>query len=114
MTAIKFPIQTKQGKSEVLTRLSAIQQSVLQRLMTQQGSVFFDRSFGSRLYELLFEPNDLVRKSLAYTFCKEALETESRIKLRAIEINQADKTMEIRVIYTLLSSNEIETINFEI
>jgi len=89
-----FPIETSpQGEIEKLksetpeNQAERIKQSVFQILSTRVGERFFLRDFGSRLHELVFEPNDIVLVGMARRFVIEAIEKwEKRIIIQNVEI----------------------------
>ena len=74
-TASQFPtVITSLGRRNIVAGIDNIKQALTELLTTPIGSVFFNRAWGSRLYLLLFEPNDTILESLAISFVKEAID----------------------------------------
>ena len=68
-TASQFPtVITSLGRRNIVAGIDNIKQALTELLTTPIGSVFFNRAWGSRLYLLLFEPNDTILESLAISF----------------------------------------------
>lgn len=107
---LKFPIQLLQGKGATSVDLSLLNQSIKIILDTPIGSRLFLPDFGSRLRELIFEPNDEVLHDLLSLFIFEALDKwERRIKVLKVECLTNEDKVECTVSYRALNSNEIES-----
>lgn len=88
-TGIAYPISFSiNGQVELLTLVVGsplIQQSIHTILATRVGERFNNIEFGSRLMELVFEPNDNVTKDLAFYYTSTALQRwEKRITITGI------------------------------
>lgn len=110
-TALKDPVKLINGAASIASGLTVIQQSITRILSTPVGSVFFNPDYGSRLHELLFEPNDEVVKNLLTTFVKEAVEKwERRVQFVSVSFRDADSNMiECEVVCKVLVTNEVNT-----
>jgi len=88
-------------------KVERVRQSIMQILATQVGERFFLRDFGSRLHELVFEPNDMVLVGMARTFVIQAIERwEKRLILVSVEpiIDRPRATLFIKVEFRLRES----------
>ncbi len=83
----------------------------LERLFnTRQGSVPFNRSYGSSLWSLLFENQNIQTYQIAMLIYQEIQAFEPRVKLTPadIEISQSDEhSYEIEVLFRIPSLNNI-------
>lgn len=111
---LKFPFtfQKRSGGAQISTATSSdhahIHESIRQILGTRKGERFMRPDFGSRLHELVFEPNDRLLYGLIRHEVIEALDQwEPRIIITDVNI-QADSTNEHLVLvetkYRLISS----------
>jgi len=81
---------------ETVTAVSNLQQALLLRFLTQQGELepLGHPTYGSRLYQLIGEPNTLTNRNRAKLYVLEALAAEPRVAevLRVtVETNRADR-----------------------
>jgi phage baseplate assembly protein W len=108
-TGMKNPVALIEGRAVITGGRELIEQSVLDILSTPIGTRLFNRPYGSRLHELLFEPNDEVLESLLETFVFEAVSKwETRAKLEGrLEFASSEAAVEITMKFKILSSNEI-------
>ena len=88
-TGIAYPITfSTNGQAELLaltTGSPLIHQSIHTILATRIGERYNNIEFGSRLPELIFEPNDNVTKDLAFYYSSQALQRwEKRISISGI------------------------------
>ncbi len=108
---IKFPYQINAlGGTGTSAALEHINESIRQILGTNPGERIMLPDFGSRLNELIFEPNDDIFKSLIKTYVTDAIAVwEKRVKLTSIEIlDQPDQHLvNIQIAYILIS-NQVE------
>lgn len=71
-----------------------LHQSIFYILSTIPGERFFLPEFGSKLYLLLFEPNDYILKDLIQVYVKEALDRwEPRITVLSVEAQEEDNNV---------------------
>lgn len=75
------------------TTKDLIRSSIRMILATRLGERVMLPEFGSRLYELVFEPMDDALRSLARTFVIEAIQRwEPRVTLQAVSLSSDDNT----------------------
>lgn len=85
-----------------------IRDSVLSILLTDIGSRFFVPDFGSRLRELLFEPNDLVLNTLAQEYIRTALgRWEPRVAVLNVQTSNEEHVLTIIVQYVIVRINRV-------
>lgn len=88
--------------------MERINQSINHILSTRIGTRFFLPDFGSKLYTLIFEPNDFILYDLLKRYIKEALEKwEKRINNIIVEpvVEQYDNVVPVYITYTLINTN---------
>lgn len=111
--SIYLPLRLLKGRGVIADGLRSVEQSILSILTTPVNSRFFLRSYGSKLEELIFEPNDKVLESLLRTYVFEALETwETRAEFTDVEIafpKDSQVRVDITITYRILPSNEINS-----
>lgn len=92
----------------VKTEEELIRDSVVTILLTDIGQRFFVPDFGSRLRELVFEPNDMVLATLAQEYVRTALgRWEDRIGIINVKASSDENIMVLVVIYVILRINKI-------
>lgn len=95
------------------TGVDRIKQSIFQILSTPIGSRFFLPEFGSRLFELIFEPNDFILVDLANIYVVEAIKKwENRIVIDDVDIrqnSQNDLIFEIHIRYHIKYTNKSDS-----
>ncbi len=110
---LKHPVTLENGSVRLETDLALINQSILDILGTPIGSRFMLRDYGSRMRELLFEPNDEVIQDIASVFIFEALQKwEKRIKIIDTKFEVSETKLQCNIYYKVLQSNEIESFIF--
>lgn len=100
------------GSTRVISGREKIEQSMRQILDTPRGTRFFLPRFGSRLHELIGEPNDFIAKDLAELFVKEAIEEwEPRVVLvDVIAVADSRETvLPIEIKYHMKDSNDVQS-----
>ena len=66
-----------------------IHESIVQILSTRPGERFYLPEFGSRLPELVFQPNDVVFRALARQFIVDAIKRwEKRVVIESVEFSE--------------------------
>lgn len=110
-TALTFPLVLQAGAVTTISDKELIVQSITTILNTPKGSEMFLPSFGSRLHELLFEPNDEVLKSFIRLFVFEALrDWEKRVSFLSVDFYRvAEDSLDCTIKYRILQSNEIDS-----
>jgi len=110
---IKFPFQFNViGGTEVSVAVSEkydhINESIQQILATSPGERVMLPEFGSRLRELLFEPNNAVLKTLARVYVIDAVKRwEKRISIKEVYIDDNPQSLNqgllnIHINYTVI------------
>lgn len=86
---IDFPLQYTSDKSIRLSNaMERINDSIHIILSTRPGERLFNPEFGSQLYTLLFEPNDIILHRMLKFYTAEALRRwEKRIEITAVSLN---------------------------
>lgn len=89
------------------TGFERINQSINHILGTRIGERFFLPEFGSRLYELVFEPNDYILEDLLKLYVSDALgKWEPRIKVLNVTPKiGGSNTVPISIYYNLINTN---------
>ena len=74
--------------------------SILMILMTPRGLRLYDPTFGSRLLELVFEPNDGALITLATHYVTDAIESsgEDRVIVREVNVSVSEENMSIMIV----------------
>jgi phage baseplate assembly protein W len=86
-----------------------INDSIRTILQTRPGERMFEPEFGSRLYDLVFEPNDTLTNQLLYFYTVEALTRwERRIRITRVSFQKDDARPEyigISIAYVILQTH---------
>lgn len=107
-----FPIIIEDnGKPNLHTGANLVNASIRHILAWPHRSRYFNENFGSRLWELIEEPNDIIVKSLVKHFIWEALvKWEKRITIQNITIDAEEPTkINVVVDYTINKTKQEET-----
>ena len=106
---VKFPNIFNNGKTDIAKYIDKVNQSIFMILSTPIGTRFFLPSYGSRLYELLFESNDLILKDMLEYYTYDALYNwEKRIKVIKVEAEVTDSAIATVNIYYQLNNSNIQ------
>jgi phage baseplate assembly protein W len=82
-SGLAFPLQITTGKHTVVSGVDLIQASLKTIISWPLFTRYYEDKFGSRLYELLEEPNDDILVNLIRRFVIDAIGTwEQRIELK--------------------------------
>lgn len=109
-TAMRKPVALINGAGMVVSGSIVIEQSIIDILSTPKNSRFFLREYGSRLHELLYEPNDDILHSMMRLFIFEAIrDWEGRAKFINVEFDTDGAKTDCQIWYRELSSNEIKS-----
>ena len=103
------------GQFNVSKSIDKINQSIYIILSTRIGTRFMLPKFGSKLHELLFEPNDFIFADLADLYIREALgEWEPRIVVTDVNIlsRSHNNTVPTSITYKLNNSNIVQNYVF--
>jgi len=110
----RFNLETlsKQGVSRSSGQDHVIE-GIRQLLATQIGERVMRRDFGSRLFDIPFEPNDESARALAQFFVVEAMQTfEKRVEILGALVVQRDTTLEILIRVRFIQTQEIGNLVF--
>ena len=109
-----FAFQKRSGGAQVSTVTSVdhahIHESILQILGTRPGERFMNPEFGSRLKDLVFEPNDSVLKGLLRYYVIDAIERwEKRVYVTDVTFDDSPETVDANTIPVRISYRVIDT-----
>lgn len=108
--AVKHPIQISNGLPVLSKGVSAVEEAIITILNTPVGSRFMLPEYGSRLHELIFEPNDEFLVATMRRFIVDALEIwEKRVSFVEASFNVNVEKVDVTLTYSVLDSNEIES-----
>lgn len=113
-SGLAFPIQLNRGKAVISTGFDLIRSSIRMILGWPVGTRFYLAEFGSKLEELLEEPNDDVLKQIMYTFVVDPITNwEKRITLVNVSIEDVDLAkVNLRITYRISNSQTTDTFVF--
>lgn len=112
---ITFPIKlNEKGRVEKASTMDLLKYSMANIFMWPKGHRFFNNRFGSRLHELLEEPNDSISNALIRSFIRESLiEWESRVQFDDVKVSEdKNNTKLIEVFFTVKQTREKESFVF--
>ena len=101
--------------TNVITGIDKIQDSIYNILSTKVGERLFLPEFGSRLYMLVFEPNNAIFADLADFYIRDALgKWEKRIQVTDVSVltEQEGNIVPIEISYQITNSNIYDTYVF--
>ena len=109
-----FAFQKRSGGAQVSTVTSMdhahIHESILQILGTRPGERFMNQEFGSRLKDLVFEPNDSVLKGLIRHYVIDAIERwEKRVYVTDVAFDDSPETVDANTILVRIAYRVIDT-----
>lgn len=108
------PFTNLNGEPAKTEGLPMIEQSIKRILGEKKGTRFFNSAYGSRIDEIMFQPNDDVVFDLLRVFIVEAVrEWEKRAEIVSVEssrasVDQVNSVVTVRV----LNSNEVHSFVF--
>lgn len=116
----KFPLQVSkkygsQASTKIAQGIDKINDSILLILSTPLGERVMNPEFGSRLNDLVFEPNDTILKDLAELYIAEALARwEPRIIVESIvpveretEISDENNVLYMSITYKIRATGQV-------
>lgn len=107
---LSYPTKLVGGSWAYLDSTELITQSITTILNTPVGSKYMLPEFGSRLKELVFEPNDEVLEDLLSTFIYEAIrDWEKRVEYISSSFSRGDNVIFCVITYRILASNEVNS-----
>ena len=99
---------TGEWETKVVSGESKIHDSLRNILSTRVGERFFMPDFGSRLYEVIYEQNDMIARDLAVQYTMEAIRNwEKRIEVDSVNVGEIDddNIVPIFIFYHYKNSN---------
>lgn len=114
-TGITYPIElNSSGRPNYTNSIDLIKSSISMVIYWSRNTRFMNQKFGSRIHEILEEPDDSVSRSLLRFFVKESLEEwEKRIEIIDVDIqNPSDARVDIKIIFQIRNTKEEETYIF--
>lgn len=101
------PFNPTTGGVVTNTSTDRLHQSIFYILSTIPGERFFVPEFGSKLYLLLFEPNDYILRDLIVEYVTSALDRwEPRIEVLSVEpLETDDNTIPISITFRIKATN---------
>ena len=106
-SGLAFPIELSSGKHLVVSGSDLIQASIKTIIAWPLFTRFYEGNFGSRIHEVLEEPNDDIIINLIRRFIIDAIsEWEKRIELTNLTIiKTGPEKLTIELIYNIKESN---------
>lgn len=125
-SGMAYPFKLVNGAALIVSGRELVAQDLFNLLSTDKGENFFLPERGSRLSELMFEPNDDVLATLARQFIFEAIEDwETRVKFTNATfdffdlkqdsdlVNEESRSrVDITISFKILASNEVDSFIF--
>lgn len=114
---IKWPLQVDSfGRITLENDRELVNQSLLILFTETEGSEFYREQYGSKIRQIMFEPNDDIAKGLLDYFIVDAIQKwERRIKIADIIYSQPPdqpSTINCRIFYIIKQSSEIDSFIF--
>jgi hypothetical protein len=113
---LKFPFrfQERSGGAQISATTSAehahIHESILQILGTRPGERFMRPNFGSRIKDLVFEPNDEVLKGLLRHWIVDAIRRwEKRVVVTDVSFDDSDTNKDQHVLFARIAYRVIQS-----
>lgn len=112
---MRSPRTLVSGSVQLVTGVDLIQQSIARIIGEQYGTRFFNYGFGSRINEILFEPNLEIQSNLMRVFVFDAIRKwEKRVEVVDVVIERSLNTLQASATVKVLPSNEIHTFIFPV
>jgi len=112
---ITLPLRLENGKVPIDSGVQLIRSSIKMIIAWPFGTRFFLNEFGSKVEELVEEPNDDVLRNVAYEFIAESLARwEKRIELIDVSIDRPNDmgSLNLSIIYRIISSQKTDILTF--
>lgn len=100
---LTFPLDVTGGRVRLGSGLNLINSSLRMIIGWAFGTRFMRYNFGSKIQDILEEPNEIILTEVAYLFVKEAIERwEPRVILQNLEVYKRDEDkLDIAITYTI-------------
>lgn len=107
---IVFPFQLESGKIKISNYNELIQASIKNILLWPYYSRYFMQEFGSRIYEMLEEPNRAVMKTHLRTFTLQSLNRwEPRISVLEVDVfDTSPSSIKMTITYKIKLNNTVQ------
>lgn len=107
---LSFPLLVTSGKVESTGGFDLLESSIYNIISWPLSHRYFERTFGSNLYQLLKEPNDSVVMVLAREYIIEALAIwDTRIEVVDVLVDQEEYgSFEVTVIFSIKATREVK------
>lgn len=111
---VTLPITVVNGRWPIETGTALVRPSIEMILRWVVGTRFFLNEFGSKIEQLLEEPNDEVLRQVAYAIILDAIDTwEKRVELIEVDIERPDfYNLNVRVTYRIIANKKIDAFVF--
>jgi phage baseplate assembly protein W len=78
-----------------LTNLELVKRDLLNQFATPMGSRVMLPNFGTRIYEMLFDPFDEITKNIIIEDAVRVVSDDPRVSLQQIDVYQQDQTLNV-------------------
>lgn len=112
-----FNAHPNTGELMVRKNEEAVKRSLRNLLMTDKGERFFNRSLGTNIKSILFEPPTSINQQQLKTVISEAIERfEKRVFVKDIVVTLKDneQTYNIDIYFSIINSPETHTFNVKL
>lgn len=110
-----FPIKVNaKGSVDIVGNNELLQSAIKNILYWPTSHRFFNEQFGSRIFDVLEEPNDNIGKALVRTFIFEAINRwEKRVTVKQVKLLNSDhQVVNIEITYEIRNTRTEETMVF--
>lgn len=111
---LAYPIDIDtEGRASVSVGVDRIEQSLRKIIYTPKGTRYRNKAYGSRIKQVIYDPNDAIASQMSKRFAFEAIsENEPRVEFIDCSVQQTDSTINLGIKVRILESNEIRTFVF--
>lgn len=114
-SGITLPLRLVNGRVPLDTGVPLIRASIRTIIAWPYGIRFFLNEFGSRVEELLEEPNDNILKNIANTFIADAITRwEPRVEFVGADYirNDMGDSLDVELAYRIIATQQLDTFIF--
>ena len=112
-TSVISPITLTAGRAQLTTGTPTVVQSILFALNTPKASLFMRPEYGSRLYLILFQPNDDIVSDLGKLYIQECIrDNEKRVAYVNAKFTRTNNGASFVITYRVLASNELGVLTY--
>lgn len=111
---ITLPLKLVNGRPSLESGFDLIRSSIVMILSWDYGRRFFLAEFGSRLNELIEEPNDKILEDLIKVFVVDAIgRWESRVEIVSTKmVRNTDVSIDLTITYKIINIKREDTFTF--